>query len=73
MDGQDPITIGEVHRVCLRISEQIQSIDANVQRHETRIAIIEDRADRGARLGGIWGAIGGIVGGFFSGLIGKTS
>ena len=70
MTDQDGITLGEIHRLCLRMSEQLDGVETHVQRHETRIAILEDRENRGARLGGIWGSIGGIIGGFVSGLLG---
>jgi hypothetical protein len=71
MTDQD-VTLGELYRLCLRMSEQLDAIHAAVQRHEARIAVLEDRENRGARLGGIWGAIGGVVSGFISGWFGRT-
>jgi hypothetical protein len=73
MSNTDDITIGEIHRLCRRMSEQLDTMLDDVQRHDTRIAVLEDRENRGARLGGIWGALGGIVSGFLSGLVGRPS
>lgn len=64
------VTLGEVHRLCTRMSEQLDAMHGLVQAHEARLAVLEDRDNRGARNGGIWGAIGGIVSGFVSGLLG---
>lgn len=69
MTDQD-VTLAELCRLCTRMSEQLDAIHEHVRAHDTRIAVLEDRSDRGARNGGIWGAIGGVISGFLSGLLG---
>lgn len=73
MDREHQVTIGEVYRVCVRTLERLDAIDQRQQGLDRRVAVIEDREHRGARLGGIWGAIGGICSGFVSGLLGGRS
>lgn len=70
MSPDDQVTLGELYRLCQRMSEQL---DAELEaRHdlETRVGILEDRENRAAKMGGIWGSIGGLVGGFFAGIMG---
>lgn len=70
MTPEPDVSIGEVYRICLEIREAQKALDADVRAHAEKLAVLEDRSDRGARLGGIWGAIGGICSGFVSGLLG---
>lgn len=67
------VTLGELCRLCTRMSEQLDAIHGLVQTHEARIAVLEDRSDRGARLGGVWGTIGGVISGFVSGFLGPRA
>lgn len=70
---QQQVTLGEVYRICKEIREQQRETDTDVQAQGRRLAVLEDRSDRGARLGGIWGAIGGVISGFVSGLLGTRA
>ncbi|MGH9350244.1 MAG: hypothetical protein ACRD26_23570 [Vicinamibacterales bacterium] len=71
--AEQPVTLGEVYRICLRTFERVEAIDRRQQDLEQRVAVLEDREDRGARLGGIWGAIGGVLSGFVSGFLGQRT
>jgi len=70
MSPDDQVTLGELYRLCERMSDQLDAIAGDHYKLETRVGILEDRENRGAKLGGLWGSIGGLVGGFFAGLMG---
>jgi len=73
MDADQTVTLGEVFRLCQRMSEQLDAIDRRQQETDRRVDVLWDRDDRVARRGGVFGAIGGVLGGFIAGLFGRAS
>ncbi len=59
--ADDRIMLGEVYRMCQRIEAKVDHTNGSVRRHETRISILEDRAqqtkDPTARYTGLGAAV----------------
>lgn len=58
-ESEQDITLGEIHRLLLEVRADVKLQNGTVNRHETRLTLLESREADARQAGGKWGAIAG--------------